>query len=251
MQHQYPASDDFLSILRTERRDLIERLRKTRFTTLKQGYSYAQLVPHASYAPWLDDQRFNDIYATIQSHTLVDIYRCYELYLCATQVEQVPGDLVEVGVWRGGTAALVASVLPGKQMHLFDTFAGVAKADGAFDTLYSGGEHADTATDIVEQLFSAASRTARFHVGIFPDDTLGELPETVAMAHIDVDTYGSAKESFRAIWPRVQAGGMLIFDDYGFFGCEGVAQAVTELRGDLDDAVFVHNLNGHGLFIKK
>jgi len=245
------AMDDFLEILRSERRDVIERLRKTRFSTLKTGYSHQQVIPYASYSPWLDDSKFMALFETVRDHTLVDIYRSYELYSLAKQVQLLQGDLIEIGVWRGGTAALIASALPGRTIHLFDTFAGVPKADKNFDTLYSGGEHADTDEICVKHLFDTLSLPCRINPGVFPEDTLQHLPERVSLAHIDVDTYISAKDSFAAIWPRILPTGMVIFDDYGFFGCEGVTQLVNEISSSADNALFVHNINGHALLIKK
>jgi O-methyltransferase len=244
-------SESFLDILRSERRDLLNRLRQTRFSTLKGGYSQTQIIPYSSYSPWLDDSSFLDLYEHIKDLTLVDIYRCYELYALARQLKFVDGDIVEVGVWRGGTAALLAGAAPDKAIHLFDTFSGVAKADSRYDTLYSGGEHADTDRAIVENLFRNLALRCSVHVGVFPDDTLRYLSASVALAHIDVDTYSSAKDSFLAIWPAVQPNGIVVFDDYGFFGCEGVAQAVNEIGATLRDAIFVHNINGHGLLIKR
>ena len=240
----------YLDILRHERRNLLDLLRKTRFTTLKTGYSQSQVIPHASYSPWLDDEAFNTTYAAVKSHTLVDIYRCYELHTLARQAAAHPGDLVEIGVWRGGTAALIGCAAPTKTLHLFDTFEGVAKADQRYDTLYKGGEHADTDQEMVQALLQTLSLHAEIHPGIFPEDSLAYLPPQIAMAHIDVDTYQSAYESFHAIWPRVQTGGVIVFDDYGFFGCEGVTQAVDELRNSVKGAAFVHNLNGHGIIFR-
>ncbi|TFI58914.1 hypothetical protein E2493_07580 [Sphingomonas parva] len=251
MTFPYQPARDFISILRDERRDLLERLRQTRFTQLKPGFTYGQVIPHASYQPWCDDERFLELYEVIRAHTLVDVYRCYELYLCAIQAAKIEGDLVEVGVWKGGTGALMAACFGGVEVHLFDTFAGVAKADADKDTMYCGGEHSDTSRELVQALFARVGVTPNFHVGIFPDDTLADVPERVALAHIDVDVYASAKESFEAIWPRVQSGGFVIFDDYGFFGCEGVAEAVNELRQTVHDGTFIHNLNGHATFIKR
>ena len=43
----------------------------------------------------------------------------------------------------------------------------------------------------------------------------------------------------------------MIFDDYGFFGCEGVTQAVHEIMAAATDALLVHNLNGHALLFKR
>lgn len=243
-------SQEFLESLRSERRDLLTRLRQTQFSTLKAGYSQFQVVPHATYAPWRDDSHFEQLYSRLREYTLVDVYRCYELYYLARQSERVAGDLVEVGVWRGGTGAILAAALPRRRLHLFDTFQGVVKADSRFDTKYQGGEHADADREAVLELFSSLGLSCDVHVGVFPDDTREGLPDATALAHVDVDTYSSAKESFYAIWPTVQQGGVVVFDDYGFWGCEGVAQAVNELRQEVPDALFVHNLNGHALMFK-
>lgn len=250
MTYTYAASEDFVDILRAERRAVLEVLRSTRFSKLREGYTYGQIIPHATYSPWFDDQRFMTLYDAIKDNTLVDIYRCFDLYLLAQQAERVDGALVEVGVWRGGTAALLAATVPGKAAHLFDTFDGVPEG-GEHDTLYRGGEHSDTSRATVERLFHIVGAKAKLHPGMFPDDTLEHLPAAVALAHIDVDIYSSARSSFEAIWPRVSSGGFVVFDDYGFFGCDGVAAAVNGLRSEIHDAVFVHNLNGHGLFIKR
>jgi len=243
-------SSEFLQTLRNERRALLDLLRQTKFSTLKKGYSHAQVVPHASYAPWLDDTEFRKTYDVVHAHTLVDIYRCHELFMLARQCARTGGAFIEIGVWRGGTAALIGKAAPDNDLHLFDTFEGVAKPDEQYDTLYKGGEHADTSEETVSGLLHRLGLKARIHVGIFPDETLHALPESISFAHIDVDTYRSAKESCEAIWPRLQPGGVIVFDDYGFFGCEGVTQAVEELRAELNGALFVHNLNGHALLLR-
>ena len=242
---------EFLEILRTERNELINVLRKTRFSTLKPGYPHSQVIPYATYSPWVCDIEFLNIYEVARAHTLIDIYRCYELYSLAKQQASIEGDLVEVGVWRGGSAAILASAMPLKTAHLFDTFEGVVKADSRFDTLYEGGEHSDASTQQVTALFDSLSISCAIHVGIFPEDTLSDLPEKISLAHIDVDTNASAKESFDKIWPRVVVSGVVIFDDYGAFGCEGVTQFVSETIRDTADALMVHNLNGHALLIKR
>jgi O-methyltransferase len=244
------TAPDFLSILRAERRDLLDRLRQTRFSTLKEGYSHAQIVPHTSYAPWLDNTAFLALYEQIRQHTLVDLYRCYELYCLAQQTRALNGDIVEIGVWRGGTAALLACASSNQTAHLFDTFTGVAKADPKFDTLYAGGEHADTDESIVRDLFARVGAHCTINRGIFPDDTLAALPSRIALAHIDVDTYQSVKQSFEAIWSRVPTRGVVVFDDYAAFGCEGASQAINEIANEHGDGMFVYNLNGHALMIK-
>src|SRR5256885_2113779 len=69
------------------------------------------VLPFATYSPWLSDAEFNQVYQKARTHTLVDIYRCYELWSLAKQTEDVEGDLLEVGVWRGGTGAIIAEAV--------------------------------------------------------------------------------------------------------------------------------------------
>ena len=52
------------------------------------------------------------------------------------------------------------------------------------------------------------------------------------------------------MWPRLAPGGVVVFDDYGFPACPGVTRFVDEQRL-LDDRLVVHNLNGHGIVVKR
>lgn len=118
---------------------------------------YAELRPIADYAPWDTDRSFLTAYNRIKDNTLVDIYRCYSLWQLALQLRHLEGDVLEVGVWRGGTGALLTQALrddPTCTIYLADTFRGVVKA-GPRDDYYKGGEHANTSRETVEQLIAA------------------------------------------------------------------------------------------------
>jgi O-methyltransferase len=215
---------------------------------------YALVVPPATYAPWNVDQDFARTYEQIREHTLVDVYRCYELWSLTRELAHVPGALIEVGVWRGGTGAIVAKSAAlagiGDCVYLCDTFCGVPKA-GERDPVYRGGEHADTSRASVEALIGKLGLSnVAIAAGVFPDETAREVrADRFRFAHIDVDTYRSAKDCVEYLWPRMSAGAVVVFDDYGFDGLRGVREYADELRGK-PDRLFVHNLNGHGLLIK-
>lgn len=110
---------------------------------------HTYVLPYSSYSPWVNDPEFQAAYAMVKTHTLVDIYRLYELWSLVRQLDDIEGDFLEVGVWRGGSGCLLA--LAGKvqkrRTFLADTFSGVVKT-GARDTAYVGGEHADTGENL-------------------------------------------------------------------------------------------------------
>ena len=219
-------------------------------------FAYSPIKPVAGYSPWLADEEFNKIHEAIKSHTLVDVYRLYELYSLVRQSGSLPeGDILEVGVWRGGSGALLAQAaanfgLAGK-VFLADTFLGVVKA-GEKDTKYTGGEHADTSPDIVEELLAGQLGLGNYELlnGIFPEQTAQHIEGHVfRICHIDVDVYSSARDVNEWVWPRLVQGGMVVYDDYGFEPCVGVTRYVNEQLG-LEDRLVIQNLNGHAIVIK-
>ncbi len=229
-------------------------LKITRLANSRSAIVHQLVIPHATYSPWWADREFGLVLKEIQNATLVDIYRLYELWSLVDQVGSLTGDILEVGVWRGGSGCLMAAKAKADgldaQVFLCDTFAGVVKA-GAHDTEYTGGEHADTSLETVTRL---ASRLGLDKVeilkGIFPDETGSAIEShTFRLCHIDVDVYDSARDVFEWVWPRLAAGGVVVFDDFGFHDCDGVTEFVIE-TGRRPDAFLIHNLNGHAVLVK-
>ena len=222
------------------------------------GLHYGFSFPSANYTPWQGDAAFLNIYQQIKNNTLVDIYRCYELWQLVNKVNsEHPGAaILEVGVWRGGTAGIMAQQLAvlksNATIYLADTFTGVAKA-GKKDNFYSGGEHNDTSQQIVEDVLQHKSQYPNYKIlkGIFPDETAHLIPadESFGICHIDVDVYDSAKDVLEWVWNKLVTGGVVVFDDYGFHSCTGVTRLVEEYR-NYPDRMVIHNLNGHALMIK-
>lgn len=222
------------------------------------GLYYGYSFPSANYTPWQGDAAFMSIYNQIKDNTLVDIYRCYELWQLVHKINSLNPDaaILEVGVWRGGTAGIMAQQLSNLKstatLYLADTFSGVAKA-GANDSFYTGGEHSDTSQQVVEDVLNNKSHYQHYRIlkGIFPEDTAAQIPSgrQFGLCHIDVDVYDSAKDILEWVWDKLIPGGVVVFDDYGFHSCTGVTKLVEEYRNHPDRQV-VHNLNGHALMIK-
>lgn len=213
---------------------------------------HSRVLPYATLSPWLSDTDFLEIYEEIKDSTLVDIYRLYELWCISKQSADLEGDILEVGVWRGGSGAVLAKAIqnfPDKKVFLADTFRGVVKA-GVRDTVYVNGEHADTSFQHVQKLISKLSlKNVQILEGVFPEDTGSQITSKISLIHIDVDVFDSCKDIVSWAFERLSKGSVIIFDDYGFQGCEGVKYFVDELREN-KDFLFIHNLNGHAIFIK-
>ncbi len=229
-------------------------LRDMKLSKNDESISHSNIISFATYSPWLDNTYFMQIFESVKNNTLVDVYRCYELFSLIIDNASMEGDVLEVGVWKGGTGSILAKALNqvdiSAKIYLADTFSGVVKA-GKNDTIYKGGEHSDTSVKEVESLLNKIdAKNVTILKGIFPNEV--NIPSNIKLrlCHIDVDTYDSAKEVFDSIWDKIVVGGAVVFDDYGFFGCEGITHLCNEMKSTRKNSRFIHNINGHSIFIK-
>jgi len=239
-------------IYKYKKLDLVVRA----FRSPKNINSSEIILPNCDYAPWNLDTQFLECYEHAKKYTLIDLYRCWELWeIVGEVVRTVPGDIIEVGVWRGGSAGIITKRLSllntNRKVYLADTFEGVVKASKE-DSTYFGGEHSDTSVEIVEELLSQTLKVTNYEIlkGIFPDETCSIIEnQKLAMVHIDVDVYQSAKDVLEWAWPRLSIGGIIVFDDFGWTNCDGIIKLIDEKRMSKDNLIF-HNLNGHALMVK-
>lgn len=189
------------------------------FQDASQGpMSYADLNPS-----------FVDLLRNIRPYTLLSDDRLGLLYQFVLQARAIQGDVAEVGVYKGGTAFLIAAALGTtvKPLHLFDTFCGLPETDPATD-LHRQGDFADTCLDAVHRLLEPFP-DCRLYPGLFPDSVpTGWEEKRFAFVHIDVDIYQSALDCCSFFFPRLTPGGIMLFDDFGFISCPGIRRAVNE-----------------------
>jgi O-methyltransferase len=239
------------------RRRLERMLRRGKLSGPQTLYSHELVIPlNSTYAPWHDDKDFREVYDAVEGSTLVDQYRCYELWEQLGQLAHLRGEVLEIGVWRGGTGVLMARRAQqlglDARVFLGDTFQGVAKA-GANDPWYKGGEHADTSPEHVSELARRLGVDVELLVGMFPEETGDRVEDaTFRLVHIDVDVYDSARDTLLWAWPRLEVGGVVLWDDYSSFSTEGVATLGRQLFSAQLGGTgrLVHNLNGHLLLFK-
>ncbi len=184
-------------------------------------------------APWEKDKAFWPIFEGMSQRTLVDLRRCHILYQMAVQTRTLPGDVAEVGVYKGGTAHILGHVFNDagdKPIHLFDTFAGLPEVDPAKDK-HNKGDFADTSLEAVKE-FLAPLRNLHFYQGFFPQTAGPVADRKFCFVSSDVDIYPSVKASCEFFYPRLVPGGAIVFDDYGLSSCPGVISGVDEFFAD-------------------
>jgi O-methyltransferase len=174
---------------------------------------------------------FEELFNIVSPHTIVSSDRLKILYDLAVKGLETPGTYYECGVYKGGTALLLAHVLDKQRtLRLFDTFTGMPKVNEQYD-LHKQGDFKDTTLKSVTELFE-------YYGFKFPDVVFyeGKIPRTfpklfeeqIAFAHIDVDIYQSVLDCCEYITPRLSEKGIIVFDDYGFSSCPGAKKAVDE-----------------------
>jgi len=136
------------------------------------------------------------------------------------------GDIVEVGVYQGGSAWVLGGVAreQGRRLWLFDTFSGMPWHEGGLD-FHRKGEFGDTSLEAVRQRIP----DAEFVPGVFPKtlkDAQTRGLRAVALAHIDCDQYRSVRACCERLGPLMLPGGVMVFDDYDTL--EGAQRAVDE-----------------------
>ena len=161
---------------------------------------------------------------------------------------EIPGDIVECGVWRGGSMQAAARTLleagdTSRDLYLFDTYEGMTAPtekdrrghDGApaaqlleTSSKESGVWAVATLEDVQDGMSAIGYPAERIHYvqGMVEQTIPGQGPEQISILRLDTDWYESTKHELDHLYPRLSSGGVLLLDDYGWW--DGAKTAVDE-----------------------
>lgn len=168
-----------------------------------------------------------------------DLARFYQFCLVYDQIckENIAGDMIELGVYRGNTAYLLARFARrlNRAAYFLDTYQGFDERDLNGPDTASTSQFADTSLEAVTALVGEAN--CHFIKGYFPG-TATELPADACycLVHIDCDLYAPAKSALEYFYPRTSPGGFLIVHDYSSLAWKGVERAVDEFFADKSES---------------
>ena len=188
---------------------------------------------------WDLDPVFLDLYNKIRSRSLVKIDRCFMLYQFAKHASLTThGDVAQVGVYKGGTAKMIATCFSKtpKKVFLFDTFDGLPalseKDHGEIGRVYKvedTKQFRDTHIDDVKKYLSDFPNVEIIK-GYFPQTAHGLENRRFCFVYLDADLYQSTKDGLQFFYPRMIPGGIIMLDDYKTKNWPGVERAVREFQ---------------------
>ena len=146
-------------------------------------------------------------------------------------IRHLPGELAELGVYRGRSASVIAACCPEKRLRLFDRGTALLKND-----LVEGGYHkGDFAASLEEVGLFLQLYNVEYFEGVFPETAPMSIEDGTryAFVHLDADTYQSTKAGLEYFLPRLVPGGICVLDDYEWERCPGVKIALHEIRPNL------------------
>ena len=228
-----------------------------RETVGRFGYTIlpsSEVRPNREFPPDFDPATV-ELCRSVGPYTMTSPERIFALRQSVLHIlkHNVPGDVVECGVWKGGSMMAVArTLLAGgdttRNLHLFDTFEGMSSPTAA-DVNYRG----ETAPDLLSQSQNSTDwiracgpldevKENMAATGYPPDqvayvkgrveDTIPQYaPDRIALLRLDTDWYESTRHELDHLYPRLSPNGILIIDDYGHW--TGAKKAVDEYLEEL------------------
>lgn len=199
-----------------------------------------------------------------QAESMIGNRRMMQLQKAALQViaENIPGDFIETGVWRGGACILLRAILKAydimdRKVWLADSFAGLPPPDEDHYPADRGDTHHEmtvlaVSLDAVKanfERYGLLDDQVGFLVGWFRD-TLPTAPlHRLAILRLDGDMYESTMDALNALYKRVSPGGYVIVDDYGYI--DSCRQAVEDFRRREGVTEPMEDIDGMGIYWRK
>jgi O-methyltransferase len=208
------------------------------------------------------DKRLGGLDWPPDAETMIGTKRLQNLRDCVRTVvqDEIPGDLIETGVWRGGACIFMRGALKAygdnsRTVWLADSFQGLPRPNAekypedAADTHWKRSDVLGISLDQVKSNFARyhlLDDRVRFLKGWF-SETLPTAPiQSLAILRLDGDMYESTMDALSSLYPRLSPGGFVIVDDYFYTkSCEAAISDYREANGIVDpiikiddDAVF-------------
>ena len=210
------------------------------------------------------EQRATGNFWPTLAHTMIGQQRLDNLQFCCEDVlrNNIPGDFIETGVWRGGACILMRAILRAhgvsdRQVWVADSFEGLPRPDEKKYAADAGDRHyliPELAVSLEQvranfEKYGLLDEQVKFLQGWFKD-TLPTAPiKQLAVARLDGDLYESTMDALVSLYPKLSRGGYLIVDDY--HAVPACKKAVHDFREKHGIGEAIQEIDGVGAFWKR
>jgi O-methyltransferase len=196
-------------------------------------------------------------------HTMVGMKRLNNIQYCIEQVikNNIEGDLIETGVWRGGACIFMRAVLAAyeindRRVYAADSFEGLPKPDtkrwsqDKHDKNYSYKFLAVSKEEVEDNFrkFGLLDNQVIFLKGFFSDTLPRASIDKIAILRLDGDMYESTMVALDSLYPKLSKGGYCIVDDYSL---KGARSAVIDYRTKNNIEEPIEIIDWTGVYWKK
>jgi O-methyltransferase/8-demethyl-8-(2,3-dimethoxy-alpha-L-rhamnosyl)tetracenomycin-C 4'-O-methyltransferase len=195
------------------------------------------------------------------AHTMIGVSRLENVRGLAQRVidENIPGDFIETGVWRGGCCILMRGVLEAnavtdRKVYVADSFAGLPPPNLDLypqDTGLDLSIYPELAVPLEEvkenfRRYGLLDDQVVFVPGLFQDTLPSLQADQFALIRLDGDLYESTYVALEALYPKLSQRGFVIIDDFKLFPqCK---QAVIDYRARMGIAAVIHDIDRDGVW---
>jgi O-methyltransferase len=201
---------------------------------------------------WRNDKVFEQNYFNLEGNNFHAIDRKYSTNQFLHLIKNIPGDIAECGVYKGATAWFMCIFIQqhhlNKAVHVFDSFEGLSNPQSEDGKYWAAGNLATDEATCQKNL--AAFNFVKYYKGWIPKRFAEVEATRFCFVHIDVDLYQPTFDSISFFYERMNKGGIIICDDYGFSTCTGAKKAMDEFFADKAEPVIMLT-TGQGFIIKQ
>lgn len=180
---------------------------------------------------FLEDEFLQDFQA-FEPNNFRSYDRKYALKELIKLTDDLDGDVAECGVYHGGSAFLLSKHLrlteSTRKLYLFDSFEGVSEPDPGVDGSFWKKGWMSVSLEQVQERLRSYQDLVQYFKGWIPHRFQEVEQSDFSFVHIDVDLYQPTQDSLEFFGSRMQSGGILVCDDYGFETCPGARKAMDE-----------------------
>ena len=206
------------------------------------------IISSATHAPWKKDKNFAAFYKNIKPYTLLDPARSYTLWQCSKNLKDIKGKILDIGCLMGGAGFIMSKANRKGNTYLFDSFSGFRKNDGLHKKDIFYYDDINLVKKNIKKLKLKQTDVFRTY---FPKNVKIKINK-IKLCHIDVNTYSDTKKIFNFVHTKVIKGGIIIFDDFGIWGVDGIKKFIYKNEQKYSKKYhFIKNYMGQCILIKK